>query len=89
MILALRCEATKQIHRGEATPDLPANIQKVALRKLQRLDLAKKSTTYGSLLAIDWNRSSATAKVSIPSASITNTACVSSGPKAESKTSKS
>ena len=42
MILSFRCEATEQIHRGETTPDLPADIQKVALRKLQQLDLAQK-----------------------------------------------
>jgi toxin HigB-1 len=42
MILSFRSEATERIHKGEKTPDLPADIQKVALRKLQQLDLAKK-----------------------------------------------
>lgn len=42
MILSFRCAATEKIHRGEKTPDLPADIQKVALRKLQQLDIAKK-----------------------------------------------
>ena len=42
MINSFRCEATEQIHRGETTPDRPADIQKVALRKLQQLDLAQK-----------------------------------------------
>ena len=42
MINSFRCEATEQIHRGETTPDLPAAVQKVALRKLQQLDIAQK-----------------------------------------------
>ena len=42
MILSFRCGATEQIHRGETTPDLSAAIQKVALRKLQQLDIAQK-----------------------------------------------
>jgi proteic killer suppression protein len=42
MINSFRCEATEQIHKGESTPDLPSDIQKVALRKLQQLDLAQK-----------------------------------------------
>lgn len=42
MILSFRCEATRTIHQGDKTPDLPADIQKVALRKLQQLDIAKK-----------------------------------------------
>ena len=42
MILSFRCEATKKIHQGDKTPDLPADIQKVALRKLQQLDIAKR-----------------------------------------------
>ena len=40
MIVSFRCRATARIHRGELTPDLPADIQKTALRKLQQLDLA-------------------------------------------------
>ena len=42
MILSFRCAATKKIHQGEKPPDLPADIQKVALRKLQQLDIAQK-----------------------------------------------
>lgn len=42
MIHSFRCEATAKIYKGEKTPDLPADLQKVALRKLQQLDLAKK-----------------------------------------------
>jgi len=42
IINSFRGEATEQIHRGETTPDLPAAIQKVALRKLQHFDLAEK-----------------------------------------------
>jgi len=42
MILSFRCEATERIHQGEKTPELPPDIQKVALRKLQQLDIAKK-----------------------------------------------
>lgn len=42
MILSFRGKATEQIHRGETTPDLPADLQKTALRKLQQLDLARK-----------------------------------------------
>jgi proteic killer suppression protein len=42
VITSFRCEATEQIHRGETTPDLPADIQRVALRKLQQLDIAQK-----------------------------------------------
>jgi toxin HigB-1 len=41
MILSFRCEATEIIHQGEKTPEWPADIQKVALRKLQQLDIAK------------------------------------------------
>lgn len=40
MIHSFRCEATRRLHLGERTPDLPADIQKVALRKLQQLDVA-------------------------------------------------
>ncbi len=42
MILSFRCEATERIHQGDKTAELPADIQKVALRKLQQLDIAKK-----------------------------------------------
>ena len=42
MIFSFRCEATEKIHQGEKTPGLPPDIQKVALRKLQQLDIAKK-----------------------------------------------
>jgi len=42
MILSFHSEATETIYRGYKTPDLPADIQKVALRKLQQLDIAKK-----------------------------------------------
>jgi len=42
MILSFRREATERIHRGDKTPELPADIQKVALRKLQQLDIAKR-----------------------------------------------
>lgn len=42
MILSFRCKATQGIHQGDKTPELPADIQKVALRKLQQLDIAKK-----------------------------------------------
>ncbi|MDD2762805.1 MAG: type II toxin-antitoxin system RelE/ParE family toxin [Opitutaceae bacterium] len=42
MITSFRCPATAQIHRGEKAPGLPAGIQKVALRKLQQLDIAKR-----------------------------------------------
>ena len=42
MILSFRCEATEKIFQGYKIPDLPADIQKVALRKLQQLDIAKK-----------------------------------------------
>jgi proteic killer suppression protein len=42
MINSFRCEATEQIHKGESTPDLPSDIQKVAPRKLQQLDIAQK-----------------------------------------------
>lgn len=41
MILSFRCSATERIHQGESTPDLPADIHKTALRKLQQIDLAK------------------------------------------------
>jgi proteic killer suppression protein len=41
-IISFRCEATEQIYKGETTPDLPADIQKAALRKLQQLDIARK-----------------------------------------------
>lgn len=41
MILSFRCAATKKIHQGDKPPDLPADIQRVALRKLQQLDIAK------------------------------------------------
>lgn len=40
MIVSFRSEATEQIHRGDKSPDLPPDIQKVALRKLQQLDIA-------------------------------------------------
>ncbi len=42
MILSFRCGATEQIYKGDKSPDLPADIQKVALRKLQQLDIAQK-----------------------------------------------
>lgn len=42
MINSFRCEATEHIHKGESTPDLPSDLQKVALRKLQQLDIAQK-----------------------------------------------
>ncbi len=42
VIISFRSEATAQIHQGQKTPDLPADIQKTALRKLQQLDLARK-----------------------------------------------
>lgn len=42
MILSFRCEAAEKIHQGGKTPDLPADIQRAALRKLQQLDIAKK-----------------------------------------------
>lgn len=42
MIVSFRCEATEQIHRGETSRALPADIQKAALRKLQQLDIARK-----------------------------------------------
>ena len=42
MIISFRCKATEQIYKGEKSPDLPADIQKVALRKLQQLDIAQK-----------------------------------------------
>jgi proteic killer suppression protein len=42
MILSFRCEATEQIYKGDKSPDLPPDIQKVALRKLQQLDIAQK-----------------------------------------------
>jgi proteic killer suppression protein len=42
MIRSFSCKATEKIHRGYKTPDLPANIQKVSLRKLQQLDIARK-----------------------------------------------
>jgi proteic killer suppression protein len=42
MILSFRWEAAEKIHQGKKTPDLPADIQKVALRKLQQLDIAQK-----------------------------------------------
>lgn len=41
MILSFRCKATEKIFRGYKTPDLSADIQKAALRKLQQLDIAK------------------------------------------------
>jgi len=40
MIVSFRCVATAAIHRGVTTPDLPANLQRTALRKLQQLDIA-------------------------------------------------
>jgi proteic killer suppression protein len=42
MIVSFRCKATEKIHQGDKAPDLPADLQKVALRKLQQLDLALK-----------------------------------------------
>ncbi len=42
MILSFRGDATEQIYKGDKSPDLPADIQKVALRKLQQLDIAQK-----------------------------------------------
>ncbi len=41
MILSFRCEATASIYRGEKSPEFPPNIQSVALRKLQQLDIAQ------------------------------------------------
>lgn len=40
MIVSFRCEATEEICRGNKTPALPPDIQKVALRKLQQLGIA-------------------------------------------------
>ena len=37
MIVSFLCPATEEIHRGNQTPGLPADIQKTALRKLQQL----------------------------------------------------
>jgi proteic killer suppression protein len=42
MIISFRCEATERIHQGNKTPELPSDIQKVALRKLQQLDIERK-----------------------------------------------
>ena len=42
MIISFRCDATEQICKGDKSPDLPADIQKVALRKLQQLNIAQK-----------------------------------------------
>jgi proteic killer suppression protein len=42
MITSFRGDATEQIYKGDKSPDLPADIQKVALRKLQQLDIAQK-----------------------------------------------
>jgi proteic killer suppression protein len=42
MIISFRCEATERIHQGNRAPDLPSDIQRVALRKLQQLDIARK-----------------------------------------------
>ena len=42
MIISFRCKATEKIHQGDKSTDLPAVIQKVALRKLQQLDIAMK-----------------------------------------------
>lgn len=53
MIVSFRCEATGQIHKGAKSPDLPADIQKVALRKLQQLDIA---ITLGDLRVPPGNR---------------------------------
>ncbi|MFI5337370.1 MAG: type II toxin-antitoxin system RelE/ParE family toxin [Opitutales bacterium] len=53
MIVSFRCEATKEIHQGHKTPDLPADIQKTALRKLQQLDITK---TLGDLRIPPGNR---------------------------------
>lgn len=41
MIVSFRCAATEQIYQGNQSPELPAGIQKVALRKLQQLNLAR------------------------------------------------
>jgi proteic killer suppression protein len=42
MILSFRCAATAKVYLGDRVPDFPADIQKVALRKLQQLDLAMR-----------------------------------------------
>lgn len=42
MIISFGNEATQVIYRGDKSPDLPADIQSVALRKLQQLDTALK-----------------------------------------------
>ena len=42
MILSFRSEATEKVFRGYKSPDLPSDIQKVALRKLQQLDIAQR-----------------------------------------------
>lgn len=42
MIVSFRCDVTAQIYRGDRSPDLPADIQKSALRKLQQLDIANQ-----------------------------------------------
>jgi len=42
MIISFRGKATERIHQGDKSPDPPADIQKVALRKLQQLDIAMK-----------------------------------------------
>lgn len=42
MIHSFKCEATKRVFCGERSPDLPADIQGVALRKLQQLDISTR-----------------------------------------------
>jgi len=42
MIVSFRCVATEQVYQGNSPPDLPADIQKVALRKLQQLQIATR-----------------------------------------------
>jgi proteic killer suppression protein len=42
MIISFRCKASGKIHQGDRSQDLPADIQKVAMRKLQQLDIGMK-----------------------------------------------
>lgn len=53
MIISFRCEATERIHQGNKSPDLPSDIQRIALRKLQQLDTAR---TLGDLRIPPGNR---------------------------------
>ena len=42
MINSFWNEAIKQVFAGNQTPDLPSDIQKVALRKLQQLNISRR-----------------------------------------------